>query len=151
MYVQKSLKCKINIKVSFAVQRVAENLGEIPRESQLVSERPRQFVTSQTVTDSPNKELMAGRNNWQFYFTQDINALMLFVISTYQDMCTSTITYKCARIQNSIISREESRQLLAFIVMRMAIMITISKNRYGQERAQIYTCYQHECITGNEY
>ena len=104
MYVQKSLKCKINIKVSFAVQRVAENLGEIPRESQLVSERPRQFVTSQTVTDSPNKELMAGRNNWQFYFTQDINALMLFVISTYQDMCTSTITYKCARIQNSTIS-----------------------------------------------
>ena len=61
---------------------MAENFGEIPRESQLVSESPRQFVMSQTVTDSPSKELMAGKNSWQFYFTQGINALMLVVIST---------------------------------------------------------------------
>ena len=48
--------CKMKFEeVSFAVQRVAENFGEIPRESQLFSESPRQFVMSQTVTDSPRE------------------------------------------------------------------------------------------------
>ena len=81
-----------------------------------------------------------------FYFTQGINVLMLVDSCTYQNMCTSTITYNCASTKRVTVFLNN----LASCIRRIALMQFKLKKDWTGDNSCPYKVRSKKCFQCND-